>query len=138
MTPLHLAKRLPIRPDQSVRLILIGALLWFVAAMILRFVGPLGAFEGLNRVLTYVLIIPGTVPFLLLSVRLAGLQRNQIAFGVAMITATAALLDGIALAWFPGLYGTGSIQVANSGAAILWGAGVGLFLGLMLDRADTA
>lgn len=138
MTPPHIASPLPVRPDQAARLILIGALLWFIAAMILRVVGPIGAFEGFNRILTYGLIIPGTVPFLLLSVRLAGLRRNQIATGVAMITATAALLDGIALGWFPALYGTDADQVANSGAAILWGVGVGLVLALVLNRTDDA
>lgn len=134
MTDLHADPPNPLRVSQVARLIVIGALLWFLAAIILRFVGPMGAFEGFNRLLTYALVIPGTVPFLLLSVRLAGLVRGQIVAGVAVITAAAALLDGVALAWFPALYGTGAAQLAGSGAAILWGVGVGLVLALYMDR----
>jgi hypothetical protein len=116
-------------------LIGLGAGLWFLAAMILRLVAPMGALDGTARALTYALVIPGTIPAVWLIWKLPGLRRDQLALGGAIATATATLLDGVALAWFPGLYAGDVRLVAACGAAILWGAGVGLALTLLLNRA---
>lgn len=116
-------------------LIGLGAGLWFLAAMILRLVAPIGALDGTARALTYALVIPGTIPAVWLIWKLPGLRRDQLALGGAIATATATLLDGVALAWFPGLYAGDVRLVAACGAAILWGAGVGLALTLLLNRA---
>lgn len=117
-------------------LIGLGAGLWFLAAMILRLVAPMGALDGTVRLLTYALVVPGTLPAVWLIWKLPGLRRDQVALGVAIATATAALLDGIALAWFPGLYAADVRLVAACGAAILWGAGAGLVLGLLFNRSS--
>ena len=114
-------------------LVAIGAILWFAAAMLVRIIGPMGVFEGTNRLWTYLLVIPGTLPFVLLVRRSAGLATNQHATGMAVSTAAAMLLDGIALAWLPGLYADTVELVAAAGAVILWGAGVGMVLGYLLD-----
>ena len=114
-------------------LVAIGAILWFAAAMLVRIIGPMGVFEGTNRLWTYLLVIPGTLPFVLLVRRSAGLATNQPATGMAVSTAAAMLLDGIALAWLPGLYADTVELVAAAGAVILWGAGVGMVLGYLLD-----
>ena len=58
----------------------------------------------------------------------------QIFTGVAVVTATALLIDGIVVAWFPAVYGGALPQVTNCAAAILWGAGVGLVLAFMLNK----
>jgi hypothetical protein len=113
------ASRLPFNPSQTLILAGFGALLWF---------------EGSLRALLYALIIPGTWPFILVAEKLARLGRDQIALGVAVVTAAAALLDGIALAWFPSLYGADPSLVTASGAAILWGVGVGLVLGFFRNQ----
>ena len=115
-----------------------GAALWFIAAVLLRVLGPMGVYEGFARVLLYALIIPGTVPFILLIVKLTRVARHQIALACAVMTASAALLDGIALAWFPALYGNEVEHVAAAGATILWGAGAALALGFFLNRAAAA
>ena len=112
-----------------------GAALWFLAAMILRIVGPLGAYEGWGRVILYVLVIPGTVPFIPISRKLAGLRVDQTAIGIAAVTTSALLLDGIALAVIPTLYGSDVVYHAGAGAAILWGAGVGQVLGFLMTKA---
>ncbi len=117
-------------------LIGLGAGLWFLAAMILRLAAPMGALDGTVRLLTYALVVPGTLPAVWLIWKLPGLRRDQVALGVAIATATAALLDGIALAWFPGLYAADVRLVAACGAAILWGAGAGLVLGLLFNRSS--
>lgn len=123
--------------SQIIKSVLIGAALWFLAAILLRIFGPMGAFDGMGRVLLYVLIIPGSVPFVYVVRWLAGLTNDQTGLGVAIATAMAALLDGLALAWLPQLYGDELKYVAGSGAAILWGAGVIMMLGFMLNKPAT-
>jgi hypothetical protein len=119
---------------QHIILAFYGAFLWFVAAMLVRYVGPMGAFEGNALWITYILVIPGTIPALLIGKRIAGLSKPQMLGGVAIVTATAALLDGIALAWFPTLYGTDPWTVLTGAALILWGVGVGLVLAWIMGR----
>lgn len=125
----------PINAWQVALLIGLGGILWFLGAIVLRLVAPMGALEGATRALTYALLVPGTLPAIWLIWKLPGLRRDQIALGGAIATATATLLDGIALAWFPTLYAADVRLVAACGAAILWGAGVGLVLALLLNRA---
>ena len=115
-------------------LVIIGAALWFLAAIILRIIAPLGALEGSARALTYALVIPGTLPFVYLTRMLVKLRADQIFTGIAAVTATALLIDGIVVAWFPQIYGGSLPQVTNCAAAILWGAGVGLTLAFILNK----
>ena len=109
-----------------------GALLWFLAAMLVRVLAPMGALEGSARLLTYALVIPGTIPAILIGLKLTGVSRSNSVAAVTMMTAAAGLLDGIALAWFPALYGDNVAHVLAGAAVILWGVGVGLALSFVL------
>ncbi|GAK44172.1 (2Fe-2S)-binding domain protein [Tepidicaulis marinus] len=127
--------RLPLTARQITLSAFMGAVLWLFAALLLRFLAPLGIYEGMNTALLYALIIPGTVPFLFVVKKIAGLGDDQFALGIAVATAAATLLDGLALAFTPALYGTSVDQTAGAGAAILWGAGVGLVLGMIFNKS---
>ena len=127
---------IPLGAKQATLCAVLGAVLWFLAAMLIKVLGPLGIFEGTARILLYVLVVPGTAPFIWLIAKLAGLARNQIGVGVSFATMMAVLLDGAALAWAPGLYANSVEQIAGAGAVILWGAGVGMVIGWMLNRVD--
>lgn len=119
---------------QTLIVIGLGAGPWLLAALLLRALAPFGIYEGAGRVRLYLLIVPGTLPVVLLVRRIAG--RAQVGLGMAVGTAAATLPDGPALAWAPGLHGTDAAQHAGAGAAILWGGGVGLALGALMTRAD--
>lgn len=134
--PASANNRIGLAPGQTILLILIGAALWFLAAVMLRIVAPMGALEGSARAITYALIVPGTLPFVWGTRVLVKLRRDQIAIGIAVVTATALLIDGIVVAWFPVVYGSSLPQVTNSAAAILWGAGVGMLLAFILNKGD--
>lgn len=95
----------------------------------------MGWFDGISRILVYIALVPGTVPVVLLAKRAARLDDQHVALGIAVVTAAAIMLDGIALAWFPGLYGSGAAQTAASGAVILWGGAVAIALGCWFNRA---
>jgi hypothetical protein len=120
---------------QVMILVGLGAVLWFAAALLLGLLAPHGIYEGWGRVILYAAIVPGTWPFVLLLARAAGLRGPDVFTGVAVALAAATLLDGIALAWAPTLYGETVEHVAGAGAAILWGAGVFLVLGAIASRA---
>jgi hypothetical protein len=112
-----------------------GVLLWFLAAMIVRYIGPMGAFVGNALWITYALVIPGTVPFVILGQILMGLDKAQVASSIMIITATALLLDGIAFNFFRSLYGSEPAIIMAGAALILWGAGVGLVLGMVMGAS---
>lgn len=126
--------RLGLTSGQSIALVAIGAALWFIAAIILRNIAPMGALEGTARAITYALVIPGTLPFVILTRVIAKLRHDQIAIGIAVVTTTALLIDGIVVAWLPGIYSNEIRHVTACAAAILWGAGVGLLLGFILNK----
>jgi hypothetical protein len=128
--------RIGLTTRQTVLSALMGAILWFAAAMLIRVLAPMGVFEGMARVWLYLLVIPGTVPFVPLIVRFAGLPRDRIAIGVAVSAATATFFDGVALAWLPTLYGATVDHVAAAGAVILWGVGVVVAIGCWFNRRD--
>jgi len=131
-------RHLPLERQQLVTVIIMGIVLWFAAATLIRLLAPMGIFEGSARIILYLLVIPGTWPFMLLIQRLARLAQDQMAIGVSVATAAATLCDGIALAWFSWLYGTTVEHTAGAGAVILWGAGVGLVIAFFMNRAGPA
>jgi hypothetical protein len=129
-----MGERIGLTPGQMAGCMGMGALLWLAAALLLRWLGPMGIYEDPLRILTYLLVIPGTWPFVLLIGRVAQLRRDQMFVGMAVGTMVAVLLDGVALAWFPGLYGDTVEIHAGAGAVILWGGGVGMALGWFRTR----
>jgi hypothetical protein len=122
--------------NQSLILAVYGVVLWFAAANLVRIIGPMGAFDGLMGLISFALVIPGTVPAIYGARWIAKLRRDQTALAIAVVTAAALLLDGIAHAWFPQLYGTDPALIVKGAAAIFWGAGVGLVLGLIMNRSE--
>ncbi len=109
----------------------LGVILWYAAAVLLSVLAPMGVLAGTARLWTYLLIFPGTLPFVLLMWRATGVPRHLLGMAMAVGTTAAMFCDGVALAWFPALYG-GEAHVAASGAAILWGAAAGQLLGMAI------
>jgi hypothetical protein len=121
--------RLGLTGGQVVSCLVQGAMLWLVFALLLRWLGPMGIYEGSLKVTIYLLAVPLTVPVVFQLEKLAKLRRDQVFTGMAVGTMSAILLDGLALGFFPRLYGETVEMWAGAGALILWGGGVGLALG---------
>jgi hypothetical protein len=113
----------------------LGVILWYAAAVLLSVLAPMGVLDASRRAWTYLVIFPGTLPFVVLMWWATGVARRQLGLAMAVGTTAAMFLDGVALAWFPGLYG-GDEYVAASGAAILWGAAVGQLLGMAIAASS--
>jgi hypothetical protein len=122
--------RIGMTVPQIIIMIAYGTVLWLAAAMLVRAIGPI---DDAMVAIVYGLTIIGTVPFVLLARPLATLRRDQTAIAITVATATAGLLDGIAISQFRWLYGT---HPTDAAAAILWGAGVALVLGLVMNGRD--
>lgn len=123
---------------QIATLFVYGVVLWFAAALLVRTIGPMGLLEGIWGILIFLLVIPGTVPAISIARPLAKLSSDQTLAGIAVVTATALLLDGVAHAWFPQIYGTDPALIVKGAAAIFWGAGVGLVLAFVMNKERLA
>ena len=113
---------------QAALMMICGVVFWLAAALLLRWLAAAGALDGPMRIFVYLITIPGTMPFVLALRRIGKLSAEHLVPAYALATAAALLCDGIAVAWFPTLYGTSSDHVRLAAAAILWGAGVGVLL----------
>lgn len=118
---------------QYLLLALNGIVFWFLAAILLRYLGPMGVYESTARIFLFVAIIPGSIPFVFFIRKVSGIEKSQMAAGISFATMTAMLCDGVALSWFPDLYG-GLTYTSGAGATILWGAGVLIALGFIFNR----
>ena len=119
---------------QWIILVISGLVLWFVAAIMIRVLEPMGALSDGARIITYIFVLPGTAPFIWMLVQLAGLKTGQVALGSAIVAMSAMFADGLALSWFPSLYADNTQGQAYAGAVILWGAAITIFLGFLFDR----
>jgi Family of unknown function (DUF5367) len=119
--------------------ITLGVTFWLMAALTVRFVGPM-IFkpDSLALLGAYVAAIPITYGFVFIALRVLRVAMADILLPAVIMTATATLLDGLALAWFSRLYADTS-TTAHAGAAwILWGAGIGLVVALVHGRVESS
>ena len=76
----------PLPQGSMIRVVAMGAVFWFSVVLLIRVLAPLGALEGGMRVLVYLLVIPGTVPFVWLFQWAAGLTRETLFTGFTIGT----------------------------------------------------
>lgn len=132
MTSFH--DRLPLRCTAMAILVAMGAVYWFAAALVVRWTAADWVGDDAATGLLFGLIIVVTVPALILGMRLASLGRDRAQLSATIMTGTALLLDGVALTWAPSLYGTDPVFVLGGAASIMWGAGIALTLGIVLEQ----
>ena len=113
---------------------LIGAFLWSLGVLGIRFGGSLGVFAPERRAILYL----ATALLFWAGVWLAsGRRRNApgtFALALAVMAMSATLLDGIAISWFPALYGADPAVLQPGAVWLLWGVGNGLAAGFAFDR----
>jgi hypothetical protein len=122
-------------PKQWAFCVSYGLALWLGAALLVRAMGPMGALSGWGLVISFILLVPGTLPAVFLTKKVVGPFMDQLLVGVSVISAIALLLAGIGFSFFPGLYGPDPAQVLAASGFILWGGGVGLVLGVLMGKA---
>ncbi len=111
--------------------VLIGVVFWFVAAMMVRFMGTV-VFDpkSINLVLLFALSFPFGFGAMRVIGFLVGLRGVAFLPAVVVMTMTATFLDGIAFTW-TSLYGLPVESMVYGAAWILWGIGCILFFALL-------
>jgi hypothetical protein len=121
-------------PKQWAFCVSYGLALWLGACLLVRMMGPTGALSGWGLVISFVLLVPGTLPAVFLTKKVLGPFKDQLLVGVSIISAIALLLAGVGFSFFPGLYGVDPTQLLAASGFIMWGGGVGLVLGVMMGK----
>ena len=111
--------------------VLIGVVFWFVAAMMVRFMGTV-VFDpkSINMVLLFALSFPFGFACVRLIGFILGLRGAAFLPAVVVMTMIATLLDGIAFTW-TSLYGLPIESMVYGAAWILWGVGCILLFALL-------
>ena len=114
--------------------VLIGVVFWFVAAMMVRFMGTV-VFDpkSINMVLLFALSFPIGFACVRLLGFIVGLRGAAFLPALAIMTMTATFLDGIAFTW-TSLYGLPAESMVYGAAWILWGIGCLLLFALLDSR----
>jgi len=118
-------------PGQIAILAAFSTFVWFLAAMFIRFVGPTGIFHGYKVIVLYALTIPATVPLNARSRKLVRAPKAHMVTIIAVTSAVATLLDGVAMSQFPALYGSDRAITGAGAAWLLWAIGVAGVLSLV-------
>ena len=116
----------PTRPAVRLpRLIVLGVVFWFLAAMAFRALGPsVLAPDNAALPLIFVLAVPIAWAFVWVGITLGGAKGAAVLPAVVIMSFTAMLLDGLALTFFPGLYGLPPASLLVVAALLLWGVGL--------------
>ena len=61
------------------------------------------------------------------------LAPRQLLAGVGLVGALAMMIDGVALRWFPSMYGADPVAVRLGAAWLLWGYGVSLAIAVAMS-----
>jgi hypothetical protein len=123
-----------VTPKQLAFCVSYGLALWLGAIFLVRAIGPMGAFSGWGLIISFVALIPGTIPAVLLTRRVMGPLKDQMLMGVTIISTIALLLAAIGFSFFPTLYGSNMTQVLAASGFMMWGGGIGFVLALMIGK----
>jgi hypothetical protein len=119
---------------QAIAAFALGIFFWFLAAMFVRVTEGTGIFGGQAGIVTFIAGVPASWLIVVIVAKLARLAKHQLTSGIAIATGAATLCDGLAMTWFPSLYGNDPRWVLFGAAFILWGVGVILIVSVVLGR----
>lgn len=127
--------------SQITGLISLGAFLWAVGVVKIRYGAHICYVTSLRRIITCLASIPISYTMIAGAEYLFAIPASQRITMVTLVTTTTLILDGIAMTWFPSLYENESIKKTNPRSAIalsrmgagwlLYGTGFALGLALI-------
>jgi hypothetical protein len=123
-----------VSPKQLAFCVSYGLGLWLGAIFLIRAIGPMGAFSGWGLIISFVALVPATLPAVLLTKKVMGPFKDQLLIGVTIISTIALLMAGICFSFFPSLYGRDATTLLAASGFMLWGGGIGFVLALMVGK----
>jgi hypothetical protein len=112
-----------------------GAVIWFLAAMFIRFTVLAGWMDGgPATVVIFALSLVGSALGIEVIHRIVRGQPGEMVRSAAVIALVGAMLDGLAIVWTPQLYSLDPAARAVGGAWLLWIVGTILAYALARDR----
>jgi hypothetical protein len=102
-----------------------GSILWFCGATFIKYADFLFQFDtpASTTVILYIATIPIAYTGIHAMPYLSVCKKNEIQRSTLIGSAVALMLDGLALVFFPSLYGRSVLHNIKAGAWLLWGAG---------------
>ena len=110
---------------QIARLLALSIALWIVATLYIRLL-PDALISPVLGTIGFITTFPVAALSVWLTKVSGRLVLDQLIIGVTIVGATAMMIDGVALRWFPNVYGTDPLAVRLGAAWLLWGYGVSL------------
>jgi hypothetical protein len=111
-----------------------GLVLWFLAALAIRYGTPAGLFGRSANIVAYAVTAPGSFLLASSSARWAQLRPGQILAGVTVASVAGLGGDGVAIAWLPRLYGDDATAALPGIAWLSFGVAASLVWAFWLDR----
>jgi Family of unknown function (DUF5367) len=120
-------------------IIVLGVVFWFSGVISVKLLGNYVFTESSPyKFLMFILLFPMSYLFILISQKIANLNKSEILKAVVIMTITASFCDGFALNWFRQIYAE-TYEVSHYGAAwIFSGAAVGLLLAYFMNDEKEA
>ncbi len=115
---------------KAVQFIGIGVFLWFAAAFWLRDWAPAFYDLGAGHLVAFAVTTLTAPLFVWGAAKVTSTPLNRMVSPAAIVAATAACLDGIAITYFPAFYAGEGPHLAHTGAQLLWGIGLALISAL--------
>ncbi|CAF3004199.1 unnamed protein product [Rotaria sp. Silwood2] len=120
-----------------------GCVLWGAAALTVRHAGPACYNTDLGKTLMMVAAVPGSYILVRSVDKLFPLSSKERLAAVTLVTASALIMDGLAVTGFPSIYENESLKAKNVDLArsiardgtgwVFFGAGVGLAIALVIS-----
>ena len=112
-----------------------GLIIWFLAAMFIRYTALAGWMDGGPATMViFALSLVGSAAGIEVTHRVVRGEPGELTRTAAVIALVGAMLDGLAITWWPELYSADPGQRAVGGAWLLWIVGTILAYGLVRDR----
>jgi len=123
------------KPFNTGLFVILGVVFWLVGVLFIRFLGEALFINGSPWLLVLFIGYIAVAWFFVKIIAVAGnVSSADLLSAVSLSALTAALLDGIALTWFPSWYGLGQAELLVPAAWLLWGTGVSLGVGYWASR----
>jgi hypothetical protein len=122
-------------PAQAALLFVYGVVLWFAAAMAIRYGVPAGVFGPTDNIFVYAVTAPVCFLAVLGAANAGRLARGTLLSGITVACIGGLLGDAFALPWLPGFYGPDVALILPGVAWLFFGVACCLMSAIWLDRA---